>query len=250
MGIFLFWCWGGVVDLFVSVEDSLFKIFWGMEVCYSRVFEYLYGTLIYEEMMKASFLYAIMLAVGLIVGFAGGFSIVPPKTSTVYETVTNTLTSTFEKTFEKTIEKTVTEKSTYTYLSTVSVPTTIMKTITQVMFITHTVEVPAKPKPRDVVVVSNITLQYPANYFYKGSLPRIEVRGEVKNIGSACVSFVKVIATFYDNKGKVIGSEFSYSDPYTLYPGESAPFQITWDDLLALAWNKTKLDITYSPCIS
>lgn len=50
------------------------------------------------------------------------------------------------------------------------------------------------------------------------------VLGEVKNIGSSPTTFTEVIITFYDADGKVIGATFTFTDPYDLSPGQTAPF--------------------------
>lgn len=57
-----------------------------------------------------------------------------------------------------------------------------------------------------------------------------EIVGEVVNGGSEATEFVKVVATFYDEAGQVIGTDFTYTDPSDLAAGRSAPFEITESD--------------------
>ena len=54
--------------------------------------------------------------------------------------------------------------------------------------------------------------------------------GEIKNIGSEEVSFVKIIATFYDKDDIVIGTDFTYTDPSDLSVGEKAPYDLSISD--------------------
>src|SRR5262249_685711 len=48
--------------------------------------------------------------------------------------------------------------------------------------------------------------------------------GEVLNNGSITAEYVKVSASFYDQNGAIIGSEFTYTEPSTIRPGERAAF--------------------------
>ena len=57
-----------------------------------------------------------------------------------------------------------------------------------------------------------------------------KVVGEVINNTKKSVSYVKVRATFYDDKGVVIGTGFTYAGDTTdtaLGSGESTPFEVT-----------------------
>ena len=42
--------------------------------------------------------------------------------------------------------------------------------------------------------------------------------------------FVKVVATFYDEAGQVINTDFTYTDPTDLAAGQSAPFELSVTD--------------------
>jgi hypothetical protein len=56
----------------------------------------------------------------------------------------------------------------------------------------------------------------------------LHVVGEVENGMSRSIDFVKVTGTFYDASNKVIGTDFTYTDPNTLEVGETAPFDLTF----------------------
>ena len=165
-------------------------------------------------------------------------------TYTSFETVstTNTVTETRTETSTALKTETVTTKERETVFRTLTMTSTPTFVVTVTTTLTFT------PPPRQVRITSNITIQYPPNARYRGSLPAVEVRGEVKNFGSTCVAFVKVIATFYDSQGRVIGSDFSYTDPDRLEPGQAAPFNILWSDVLAPLHNRTSLQVSFRDC--
>jgi len=54
--------------------------------------------------------------------------------------------------------------------------------------------------------------------------------GEIENRGEEDVSFVKIIATFYDKDDIVIGTDYTYTDPSDLRPGQKAPYDISISD--------------------
>jgi len=51
--------------------------------------------------------------------------------------------------------------------------------------------------------------------------------GEIKNIGVYPTTYVEVIATFYDNTGKVVDCDFTFSNPNDLKADQKASFEIT-----------------------
>jgi hypothetical protein len=57
-----------------------------------------------------------------------------------------------------------------------------------------------------------------------------EIVGQVVNGGSEATEFVKVVATFYDETGRVIDTDYTYTDPSDLASGQSAPFEIRLTD--------------------
>ena len=54
----------------------------------------------------------------------------------------------------------------------------------------------------------------------------MHIVGEVFNQASVTVNSVKIIATFYNANGQVIGTDSAYADPSDLAPGQRAPFDI------------------------
>jgi len=56
----------------------------------------------------------------------------------------------------------------------------------------------------------------------------LHVVGEVENGLSRSIDFLKVTGTFYDASNKVIGTDFTYTDPNSLEAGETAPFDMTF----------------------
>ena len=57
--------------------------------------------------------------------------------------------------------------------------------------------------------------------------PTMDIDGEVQNTGTETLDFVQVTATFYDQSNSILGSDFTYTEPYTLEPGQTAPFKIS-----------------------
>jgi hypothetical protein len=55
----------------------------------------------------------------------------------------------------------------------------------------------------------------------------ISVQGQVTNQGIQPANFVKVSASFYDVNNQLVDVENVYTQPSSLQPGESAPFEIT-----------------------
>jgi hypothetical protein len=59
------------------------------------------------------------------------------------------------------------------------------------------------------------------------SLPQYHIVGEVQNNGAQTAKFVQVSATLYDSNNKVIGTDFSFTNPSDIDPSQKAPFEIT-----------------------
>lgn len=57
--------------------------------------------------------------------------------------------------------------------------------------------------------------------------PTMNIDGEIQNTGMESLDFVRVTATFYDATSSILGSDFTYTEPYTLEPGQTAPFELT-----------------------
>jgi hypothetical protein len=54
----------------------------------------------------------------------------------------------------------------------------------------------------------------------------LHIVGEVINESFQILRFVEVIATFYDANNRVLGTDFTFTSPSTLQPGQRAPFDI------------------------
>ena len=55
--------------------------------------------------------------------------------------------------------------------------------------------------------------------------------GEVKNNSPAdSMNYAKIVATFYDDTGKVVGTDFTYTNVDVLRPAEKSSFEITLND--------------------
>jgi hypothetical protein len=54
----------------------------------------------------------------------------------------------------------------------------------------------------------------------------IHIVGEVKNNGTQADSLVDVISSFYDKNNLLLNSIEAYANPYTLEPGQTAPFSL------------------------
>ena len=54
-----------------------------------------------------------------------------------------------------------------------------------------------------------------------------EIVGEIKNNSDEEATFVKITATFYNDDGIVIGTDFTYTDPHDIRPGRTAPYSET-----------------------
>ena len=57
--------------------------------------------------------------------------------------------------------------------------------------------------------------------------PTMDIDGEIQNTGTETLDFVQVTATFYDQSNSILGSDFTYTEPYTLEPEQTAPFKIS-----------------------
>jgi len=53
----------------------------------------------------------------------------------------------------------------------------------------------------------------------------VHVIGEIQNSLTSPIDFIKVSIAYYDSQNRIIGTDFVYSDPHTLLPGQSATYQ-------------------------
>jgi hypothetical protein len=65
---------------------------------------------------------------------------------------------------------------------------------------------------------------------YVDSTGNLHIVGEVINESFQSLRFVQIIATFYDSNNSVIGTDFTFTSPSTIPPGQRAPFDIIVSD--------------------
>jgi hypothetical protein len=87
---------------------------------------------------------------------------------------------------------------------------------------------PIFANPSDVAAATVLTIQEGEQRI--NDLGWYEIVGEVVNGGTDDTEFVKVVATFYDETGRVIDTDFTYTDPTDVPAGQSAPFELTVTD--------------------
>jgi hypothetical protein len=71
---------------------------------------------------------------------------------------------------------------------------------------------------------SNINLPVTLRKDTSGDL---QIIGEVINKGTETAKFMKIIATVYNSQNQTIGTEYTFTDPNSIEPGQSAPFKMT-----------------------
>jgi hypothetical protein len=71
-----------------------------------------------------------------------------------------------------------------------------------------------------------LALQFLSNSSTIDGRGHMHVLGEIKNTGSLTARFTKVIATFYDANGTVVGEEWDYTEPSDISPNQTAAFDI------------------------
>ena len=59
------------------------------------------------------------------------------------------------------------------------------------------------------------------------SIGYLHVVGEIENNTPANIQFVKVTGTFYDSSNQVVATDFTYTNPSDIGPGQKAPFELT-----------------------
>lgn len=62
---------------------------------------------------------------------------------------------------------------------------------------------------------------------YVDSIGTLHIVGEVINESYQPVRYVRITATFYDSNNSVIGTDYTFTSPSTLQPGQRAPFDLT-----------------------
>jgi len=72
-----------------------------------------------------------------------------------------------------------------------------------------------------------VSLEILSSSSYIDDTGRMHITGEIENIGGKKATGIKVIALYYNEAGKVVDTEFNYSDPRDIEPGQKALFSIT-----------------------
>ena len=80
-----------------------------------------------------------------------------------------------------------------------------------------------------------IMSQYP----YANNLSSFQIVGEVLNQAQVVAKSVRIMATLYNQYGQIIGTDFGYTEPSDLSPGQWAPFNITVQDDSAPTYQMT-----------
>ena len=62
---------------------------------------------------------------------------------------------------------------------------------------------------------------------YVDSIGTLHIVGEVINESYQPARYIRITATFYDANNSVIGTDFTFTSPSTLQPGQRAPFDLT-----------------------
>ena len=84
----------------------------------------------------------------------------------------------------------------------------------------------AQQKPGSVSNNKNNILKILSHNSFIDNAGYFHVVGEVENVSPNPVELVKVIGTFYDVNGKVVGTDSSFTDPAILSAGDKAPFEL------------------------
>ena len=62
--------------------------------------------------------------------------------------------------------------------------------------------------------------------YYIDSIGYLHVVGEVENNTPTNISFMKITGTFYDINNEVVATDFTYTNPTDISPGQKAPFEL------------------------
>jgi len=71
-------------------------------------------------------------------------------------------------------------------------------------------------QPYRNLVAQGVTTSVEYGYYH--------IRGEVRNTGTQRATYVKIVVTYYNAEGKVIGTAFTFTDPSDIDAGQTAPF--------------------------
>lgn len=70
------------------------------------------------------------------------------------------------------------------------------------------------------------TIRILSHNSFTDSLGFLHIVGELQNEGITNLEFVKVTSTLYDARNQVVATDFTYTDPSDVGPGQKAPFEI------------------------
>lgn len=73
---------------------------------------------------------------------------------------------------------------------------------------------------------TNETIKFTSTNGYVDSIGTMHLVGELFNRGQELAKFVEVIASLYNPSGQIAGTNSAYTNPSTITPGMSAPFEI------------------------
>lgn len=79
-------------------------------------------------------------------------------------------------------------------------------------------------------LASNNKIEITSHNSYINSIGNLHVIGEIENNSPLIAEFVKIIGTFYDDNGNVVGTSYTYSNPTDIGSGEKAPFDLSLSD--------------------
>lgn len=74
--------------------------------------------------------------------------------------------------------------------------------------------------------VESNKIQIRSHNSYVDPVGYMHVIGEIENNTFSTAEFVKIIGTFYDDNGNVVGTSSTYTDPSDIYPKQVAPFDL------------------------
>jgi S1-C subfamily serine protease len=65
---------------------------------------------------------------------------------------------------------------------------------------------------------------------YVDDIDFLHIVGEVKNTSGRRLEYVEIVATFYDKRGRVLATDFTYTSPESLRGGQTAPFEFVLEE--------------------
>jgi len=73
---------------------------------------------------------------------------------------------------------------------------------------------------------ANEVIKFTSTNGYVDSIGTMHIVGELLNRGQEPAKFVKVTASLYNPSGQIVDTQLTYTDPSTIMPGMSAPFDL------------------------